>query len=130
MELPDIRPEDRTPLVEVLLGMIRQLLDRVGQLEQTNQQLRDEIAQLKGQKPRPEIKPSTLEGSKPKTQTKEGDKRPGSAKRPKTAELTIHHEVPVDAKDLPVGARFRCREAYVVQELNIENVNTRFLRAR
>ena len=29
------------------------------------------------------------------TPPKEGGKRPGSAKRPKTAELTIHHEVPL-----------------------------------
>jgi hypothetical protein len=61
MELPEIRPEERNPLVEALLGIIRQLLDRVGQLEETNQQLRDEIAKLKGQKPRPDIKPSLLE---------------------------------------------------------------------
>ena len=43
MELPEIGPEERTSVVEALLGVIRQLLDRVGQLEQTNQQLRDEI---------------------------------------------------------------------------------------
>ena len=53
MELPEIRPEDRTPLVEALLGIIRELLDRNRQLEETVQQLRDEIAILKGQKPRP-----------------------------------------------------------------------------
>ena len=28
MELPEIRPEDRTPLVEALLGIVRELLDR------------------------------------------------------------------------------------------------------
>src|SRR5579862_8684192 len=55
MELPEIRPEDRTPLVEALLASIRELLDRVAVLEVTNQQLRDEIAKLKGQKPRPDI---------------------------------------------------------------------------
>ncbi len=49
MELPEVRPEERTPLVDALLAIIRQLLDRVGELEQTNQQLRDEIARLKGQ---------------------------------------------------------------------------------
>ena len=63
MELPEIRPEERTPLVEALLEIIRQLLDRVGHLEETNQQLRDEIARLKGQKARPDIKPSLLEAS-------------------------------------------------------------------
>jgi len=131
MELPEIRPEERTPLVEALLEIIRQLLDRVGQLEQVNQQLRDEIAQLKGQKPRPDIKPSLLEGSKPKTaEGREAGKRPGSAKRPKTAELHIHHEVPLHPENLPVGSSFRCYEAYVVQELIIRNENTCYLRAR
>ena len=55
MELPEIRPEERTPLVEALLGIIRQLLDRVHELEVTIQQLRDEIAKLKGQKPKNQL---------------------------------------------------------------------------
>jgi hypothetical protein len=126
MELPEIRPEERTPLVEALLGIIRQLLDRVGQLEQDNQQLRDEIARLKGQKPRPDIKPSVLETTKPKTEGREG----GSAKRPKTSELHIHHEVPLHLADLPVGATFKGYEPYVVQDLLIESENTKYLRAR
>ncbi len=130
LELPEIRAEDRTPLVEALLGIIRQLLDRVGQLEETVQRLRDEIAVLKGQKPRPDIKPSVLEATPPQTAGPDGGKRPGSAKRPKTAELTIHHEVPVYAEGLPEGTTFRCFEAYVVQELVIHNNNTRYLRAR
>jgi hypothetical protein len=130
IELPEIRSEDRTPVVEALLGILRQLLDRVAQLEEANQQLRDEIAILKGQKPRPVIKPSLLETTQPKTKGQEDGKRPGSAKRPKTAELHIHQEVPLPAQDLPVGATFRCYEAYVVQELIIKNENTRYLRAR
>jgi Transposase IS66 family len=131
MELPEIRPEERTPVVEALLGIIQQLLDHVGQLEVTVQQLRDENARLKGQKPRPDIKPSVLEASKPKTAAgQEGGKRAGSAKRPKTAELTIHHEVPLHPEGLPVGATFKGYEAYVVQELIIHNDNTRYLRAR
>src|SRR5438132_1466691 len=130
MELPEIRAEDRTPVVESLLDIIRQLLDRVGQLEETNRQLRDEIALLKGQKPRPNIKPSVLEITKPKTESKEGSKRPGSAKRPKTAELRIDHEVPLHADGLAVGATFRGYEPYVVQELSIKSENTRYLRAR
>jgi hypothetical protein len=130
MELPEMRSEERTPLVEALLAIIRQLADRVAQLEQTNQQLRDEIARLKGQKPRPDIKPSVLETTQSKTEAKEGGKRPGSAKRPKTAELHIHHEVPLHPEGLPVGASFRGFEPYVVQELIIKNENTRYLRAR
>src|SRR5713101_5646240 len=98
LELPEIRAEDRTPLVEALLGIIRQLLDRVGQLEETVQRLRDEIAVLKGQKPRPDIKPSVLEATPPQAAGPDGGKRLCSAKRPLTAELTIHHEVPVYAE--------------------------------
>jgi hypothetical protein len=130
LELPDIPADQRTALVESLLGIIRVQQDRIQHLEESVQQLRDEIAILKGQKPRPDIKPSVLERSQPKTQGKEGGKRPGSAKRPKTAELHIHHEVPLHADDLPVGSTFRGYEAYVVQELLIKNENTRYLRAR
>jgi Transposase IS66 family len=131
MELPEIPPEQRTPLVEALLGIIRQLSDRVDELEQANQHLRDEIAKLKGQKPRPDIKPSMLEAKQPKPPPPEGSKRPGSAKRPKTAELRIHHEEKLDiVPNLPEGATLRGYEPYVVQELIIRNENTRFLRAR
>jgi hypothetical protein len=129
-ELPEIRPEERTPLVEALLALVQQLADRVAVLEQSLQQVRDENAQLKGQKPRPDIKPSRLESSQPQTQRRAGEKRPGSAKRPKTAELTIHREQPLYAEGLPEGAKFRCLEPYVVQELLIQNENTRYLRAR
>src|SRR5205085_664290 len=65
-----------------------------------------------------------------KTAGPEGSKRPGSAKRPKTAELLIHHEVPLHPEGLPVGATFRGYEAYVVQELLMHSDNTRYLRAR
>lgn len=130
MELPEIPPEQRTPLVEALLGIIRQLSDRVHELEQANQHLRDEIAKLKGQKPRPDIKPSLLEAGQRPTQPSEGSKRPGSAKRPKTSELCIHHEEKLHIGDLPAGATLRCYESYVVQELIIQSNNTRFWRAR
>ena len=95
LELPAISAEERTPLIEALLGIIRVQQDRLQQQEATIQQLRDEIALLKGQKPRPDIQPSLLEARPPKTTPPEGGKRPGSAKRPKTAELHIHQEVPL-----------------------------------
>jgi hypothetical protein len=130
LELPDIPAEERTPLVESLLALLRVQQDRIQQLEATVQQLRDEIALLKGQKPRPDIQPSVLEAPRPKPAAPEGSKRPGSAKRPKTAELHIHREVPLHPEGLPAGATFRGYEPYVVQELVIHNENTRYLRAR
>jgi Transposase IS66 family len=135
MELPEIRAEERTPLVEALLAIIQVLLDRNQQLEETVLQLRDEIAILKGQKPRPQIKPSLLESDTPPSQQsgspKEGSaKRPGSEKRPKNSQLTIHHRVPLLIDDLPPGAVLKSYEPYVVQDLVMESNNTLYLRAR
>src|SRR5205085_8180758 len=105
------------------------LLDRNQQLEETVLRLRDEISILKGQKPRPQIKPSRLEsGSAPSQQegfSKEGSaKRPGSEKRPKNSQLTIHRTVPLCISELPPGAAFKCYEPYLVQDLVIESKNT------
>src|SRR5260370_7404874 len=128
MELPEIRAEERTPLVEALLAIIRELLDRNQRLEETGLQLRDEIAILKGQKRRPKIKPSSLESATPPSQ-QEGskkekpDKRPGSEKRSKNAELTIHRTVPLGIDNLPPGAVFKGYEDYIAQDLVIESRN-------
>jgi hypothetical protein len=129
MELPPIPPEERTPLVESLLAIIRQLQDRVQQLEQTVQQLRDEIAVLKGQKPRPQIAPSRLETPAPQA-SREGDKRPGSAKRSKNAHLVITEEMQLRVLDAPAGSVSKGFEEYVVQELEIRAKATRYLRQR
>jgi len=135
MELPEIRPEERTPLVEALLAIIHELLDRNRRLEETVIQLRDEIAILKRQKPRPQIKPSLLEADRPPSQqegsAKEASaKRPGSEKRSKNSQLTIHRRVPLHIDDLPPGAVLKGYEPYVVQDLVIENKNTLYMRAR
>jgi hypothetical protein len=129
MELPEVRPEERTPLVESLLAMIRQLLDRVQQVEETVQQLRDENAILKGQKPRPKISPSQLEAPTPPPAPKDG-KRPGSNKRSKNSQLLIPEVVTLHPDNLPLGAVFKGYEPYVVQELTIKAKATRYLRAR
>jgi hypothetical protein len=135
LELPEIQPDERTPLVEALLAIIQVLLDRNQQLEETVLQLRDEIAILKGQKPRPQISPSRLEaGSPPSPQAgsaKEGlAKRPGSEKRAKNSQLTIHRTVPLHIDDLPPEAVLKGYESYLVQDLVIESQNTLYLRAR
>src|SRR4051794_21823786 len=112
--LPDIPPDQRTPLVEGLLDLVRQLLDRVAQLEQANQQLRDEIALLKGQKPRPQIRPSILEQGSPTTTPTPKERRRGKPTRPRNAERTIHRAVPLHPPTLPEGARCKGVEPYVV----------------
>src|SRR5208337_2175039 len=125
MELPEIRPEERTPLVEALLGIIRQLADRVAELERINQELSDENARSKGQKTRPDIKPSILtEPPKPEDGTGAGRRR-GKPTRPKTADLTIHETRKLTLDIVPAGATLHGYEAFVVQDLEIKTVNTR-----
>jgi transposase IS66 family protein len=129
--LPEIRPEERTPLVEALLAIIASLMDRVAEFECGHQEFRDEIARLKGQKTRPDIKPSTLE--KPDQQatdaTGEGRKR-GKPSGPRNDKLVIHKTVELEPLDLPAGAQFHQFESYLVQDLIFESRNTEYKRAR
>jgi Transposase IS66 family len=119
LTLPDIPEAERSPLVLVLLDIIHQQQERLALLE-------DEIARLKGLKPRPTIQPSTLET--PRQPPTPGHKRPGSDKRPKNAQLTIHREIVVPLPEPPVGATFKGYEDYVVQELLLEPRVTRYRR--
>jgi hypothetical protein len=130
LELPEIRPEEQTPLVEALLGIIRQLADRVAELERVNQELRDEIARSKGLSTRPDLKPSMLTTTlNPAGATGKGRRR-GKPTRPKTSELTIHHTRVLTLDLVPAGATLHGYEAFVVQDLEIKNCNTKYERAR
>ncbi len=134
MELPEIGPDERTPLVETLLGLIRQLLDHVAELERVHQELRDENARLKGQNERPDIKPSILEQpEKPSDAAGDGigtGRRRGQPTGPRTEALVIHETIKVEPPDLPPGATFRQFEPIVIQDLKLETWNTKYERAR
>jgi hypothetical protein len=117
--LPDIPEAERTPLVQQLLEIIRLQQERIQQLQERVQQLEDEIARLKGLRPRPRIAPSTLETPPPPPRDPDA-KRPGSAKRPKTAQLTITDEVVIPLAHRPEGAVFKGYEDFVVQDLILE----------
>ena len=122
----EVPAEEMTPLVERLLRVIDEL-----RLE--NRRLRDEIARLKGLSPRPKIRPSTLNAPHPDPshkRKKRRGKRPGSAKRRKTAELEIHETIPVPLDGLPEGTRQNGYEDFVVQDVNVEAHNVCYRRLR
>ena len=116
--LPDIPEAERTPLVQQLLDIIALQQERIQQLEERIQQLQDEIARLKGLKARPRIAPSTLETPRPPRDP--NAKRPGSAKRSKTAQLTITDDVLVPLDDRPDEAVFKGYEDFVVPDLELK----------
>jgi hypothetical protein len=121
----EIPAEERTPLVDCLLRVIEQQGAEI-------QGLRDEIARLKGLPPRPMIRASTLNAPHPDPshKKKHRGKRPGSAKRQKTGELTIHETIPVPLEGLPEGTRQNGYEDFVVQDLNLEAHNVCYRRLR
>jgi len=109
-KIPSIPDEERNPSVIALLEIIRVMQVQI-------QELKDEIARLKGQKPKPKIKPSTLE-KEPRGMKKQGivEKRPGSSKRTKTAQLKTCEER-VKAENVPKGSRFKGYEDFTVQSI-------------
>jgi hypothetical protein len=130
VDLPPIPDAERTPLVEALLAIIDTQQQHIQRLRETVQQLRDEIALLKGQKPRPTIAPSRLEAPPPKPPPAPGDKRPGSAKRKKTAAFVQPIEVLIPFPNPPPGSTSRGYEDFFVQELLLHAKVTRYRRQR
>src|SRR5687767_13011551 len=114
IELPVILASEETPLVKKLVGIIEQLQEYSKYQNETLQQLRDEVARLKGEKGKPKFKPSGMEEKAGKKEGMDGGKesdskpRPGSAKRAKTAQLTIHEtQLRPPSELVPPGSRFK-----------------------
>lgn len=127
IKIPVIPEAEQTPLVQQLLEVLHQQAELI-------QQLRDEIAVLKGLKPRPKIAPSPLEAppsaQPPPTDAAGQQKRHGSDKRAKTAQLTIHEDIILKPDQVPPGSTFKGYEDFVVQDLRIESRNVRYRRER
>jgi len=140
-EIPQIPPEQQTPLIGQLTELIERMAQRIQEQEEQIGQLKDEVAVLKGEKKRPQFKPSRLDtGTDPKEGTGQGSnseksgkprKRPGSAKRSKTAQLVIHEEQVIKPSEpIPAGSRFKGYRDVVVQDLVIRAHTTRYRLAR
>ncbi len=111
----EVSAEERTPLVDHRLRVIQAL-------QAENRRLRDEIDRLKGLPRWPRIRPSTLNAPHPDPshEKKRRGKRPGSSKRQKTDELTIHETIPLPLEGLPEGTQQNGYEDFVVQDLKVE----------
>ena len=134
--IPPIPEAERTPLVIALLGIIEMQAQRIQRQEEQIELLKDEIRILKGQKKRPQFKPSKMDRGTERSDPKEADgdaeqRRPGSDKRSKRAELVIHEEQVLQPKGrIPKGSRFKGYRDIVIQDLLIRAHNTRYRLAR
>lgn len=136
MVMPPIPEAERTPLVVALLGIIEMQALRIQRQGEQIEQLKEEIRILKGQKKRPQFKPSKMDQGTQRSDPKEADgekdqRRPGSDKRSKSAELVIHDEQILQPKRrIPKGARFKGYRDIVIQDLVIRAHNIRYRLAR
>ncbi len=131
IKIPKIPEEEKTPITLQLQETAEQLSVIIKLQAEEIQLLKDEIARLKGQKPKPKIRPSQLEkDSKKKEPSSSSGKRPGSDKRGKTAELTIHKEIPVPPETIPPGSTFKGYQPFTVQGIKILPYNVRYLLER
>ena len=123
--------EEKTPIISQLLEVIEQQSVIIKLQAEEIQQFKDEIARLKGEKPKPKIRPSQLEkDSKSNEDESSSDKRPGSQKRVKTANLVIHETIPVSPKRVPYGSIFKEYQPFTVQGIKIISYNIRYLLER
>jgi hypothetical protein len=131
--IPTIPEAERTPLVTMLLGLIEALAERVQKQEEEIAVLKDEVRVLKDEKKRPRFKPSKMDEETDKRQpeadrSEEAQRRPGSDKRSKTAELVIHDEQIIQPRGcIPKGSRFKGYRDVVIQDWVIKANNTRYL---
>lgn len=121
---PSILESDITPVVSELLFFIEQQAAIIQHQAEEIQRLKDEIARLTKRPPKPDIKPSRLEKEERQAPKSSSDKRPGSEKRSKTANLTIHQTIPIEPETIPAGSQFQYYKDFVVQDLTIQSLNT------
>jgi hypothetical protein len=121
---------EKSPVVLTLIEFLEQQSSTIQQQAEIIQLLKDEIARLKGQKPKPKIRPSKLEKDLKTKKESPSDKRAGSKKRKKTANLVIHEHIRVPPENIPQGSLFKGLQPYTVQGIKVEAHNTCYLLER
>lgn len=138
-----IEPSERTPLVSTLLSVIDQLTKQLSQqTEALSKQsekideLLSEIRQLKKLSKKPKLRASSLPKDKnnkdddPPVTGNTSSKRPGSSKRSKNANLKIDKEELVAAENVPPSSIRKGYQSYLVQDLVVQTVVTKYLLER
>lgn len=125
--------QEMRAMMSLLISVVAMQAEQLHLAKEQIQAMRDEIAILKGEKPRPKIPKSKLEGKESKKdedKIESGGKRPGSAKRSKTEELTIHETIKLNPDGIQPDWVFKGYSDFIVQGLVIKPHNTKYQRGR
>ena len=121
-QLPTVTPEERTPLVDMLLELLAWQQKRMDELEQ-------EILKLKGETTKPKIKPSKMDKDSAENSDENGDdsdksKKNKGPKRSKTEHLKIDATLAIHPDKIPEGSVFKGYRDVVIQDIKFETFNT------
>lgn len=131
IDLSNIPETERTPAVKLLLSVIDLLQE---QLQKQSNQLEDVLKELKRLKKLPQ-KPKLKASKLPKDKDDDNNssssvppnkKRAGSEKRKKNSLLKVDKEEIIKAEGVPVGSFRKGYQDYVIQDLLISPIITKF----
>ena len=114
--------------IKTLLNKVDDQENKITELSSENQKLKDEINRLKGEKGKPVIAKNKEDKKDPKDK-KVDDGKSGRGKNKSAKEIEIHNreEKNVDKKDLPMDAQYKGTRDVVIQDINFNLNNTKFI---
>lgn len=120
-----IPAEEDTPLVRRLVEVIEKLTAEIHRLKG--------LPEVPQRTPRPsalsdDAGPPSQQGQRQADKKRRQHRRKGH-KRSKLAQLPIHDTIVLQPDEIPAGAKLRGYKSFVIQDLRIEAVNTRYRRA-
>ncbi|MDQ6961582.1 MAG: hypothetical protein Q9M28_03500, partial [Mariprofundaceae bacterium] len=116
-ELPEIKVEEHSPLIKVMLELIAYQQFEIEILQQ-------EILKLKGETTKPDVKPSKMDDDSTNNGNGSSDKKPKKPRRKKTKKLKIHHSRNIQPEHIPEGSVFKGYKPVVVQDIIFQVSNT------
>ena len=119
LDILSIKDHDKNEIVPGLLEHIKVCHERIAILE-------SELARLKKLPEKPRLKPSNI-GQKDKSISSR--KKSFNKKRAhKSKELEIHKTIILEPTELPLDSKLRAFREYIVQDIEIKIVNTKYIR--
>jgi len=118
--------------IMMLLNLVEELKQENQTLRTQVQQLRDEINRLKGEQGKPDIKPGKKKKGVNHSSEQERHRPKSWRKSSKVDKIQVDREekLRVDRRKLPDDAQFKGYEPVIIQDIQLETDNVRFLKEK